>query len=104
MAAIKVLTMQPANLHQLRSAEQEWQIMASLTHPHCVKVLTFYTARVMQKSSCLDLFRCVHPCCVNLSSRLAWVFRDVAVRTGADADRRCPCTLLPMQDGQQRLP
>jgi len=57
MAAIKVLTMQPANLQQLRSAEQEWQIMASLTHPHCVKVLTYYTARVMQRTSCLDLVR-----------------------------------------------
>jgi serine/threonine protein kinase len=44
--AVKVLQLQATDLRQLRGAWQECQIMGSVQHPSCVRVVTYYSARI----------------------------------------------------------
>jgi serine/threonine protein kinase len=44
--AVKVLQLQATNWRQLRAAWRECQIMGSVAHPSCVRVVTYYSARL----------------------------------------------------------
>ena len=44
--AVKVLQLQPSNWRQLRAAWRECQIMGAVRHPTCVRVITYYSARL----------------------------------------------------------
>ena len=46
--AIKVISLKPTDWKELRAAWRECQVMSSLRHPSCVKIINYYSARVSQ--------------------------------------------------------
>lgn len=49
IVAVKVLTLKPSDWKQLRKAWKECQLMLTLRHPSCIQIITYYSARVMNR-------------------------------------------------------
>ena len=49
LVAVKVINIKPTEWEQLRSVWRECQIMGTINHGSCIRIITYYSARIAHK-------------------------------------------------------
>ena len=47
--AVKVINIKPTEWEQLRSVWRECQLMGTINHGSCIRIITYYSARIAHK-------------------------------------------------------